>query len=357
MSSSVDDYDFDLPEALIALRPHEPRDEARLLVYDHGHISDRFVSDLPFCLQSGDLLVFNDSRVMPARLMGVRARADVSAKVDVTLLKRLPSENAAVVRWQAFARPAKRLRLGDRVSFVKDDAVLHADVVAHVGEGLVHLDFYAEDNDFWPLLAKVGDMPLPPYIASKRRPDQRDHIDYQTVYARESGSVAAPTAGLHFTPRLFSALEQRGVGVSYVTLHVGAGTFLPVKSDHLDEHVMHAEWGCVNADVVARIHETKSRGGRVVAVGTTSLRLLESAALDGQLHPWQGETAIFLRPGSSFRVADGLMTNFHLPRSTLLMLVAGFIGYDNTMRLYAHAVERSYRFFSYGDASLLWRHL
>ena len=340
--TALSDYDYDLPEDRIALRPASPRDSARLLVSYPDRIADAVVSALPQFLAPGDRLVVNQSRVIPARLTGRRRRGPSAVRVELTLLsERAPGE------WEAFARPAKRLAPGDQLTFPGPKGDVDGTVTARDG-GTVWVRFSAD-----PLSA--GTMPLPPYIASRRAPDARDDVDYQTVFAARAGSVAAPTAGLHFTTRLMEALEARGVAVSRVTLHVGAGTFLPVTAERIDGHAMHAEFGEIDGETAEAIRATRASGGRIVAVGTTALRLLESAAASGAIAPFQGETRIFIRPGFSFRVTDALMTNFHLPRSTLMMLVAGFIGLPRMRSVYAHAVEHAYRFYSYGDASLLFR--
>ncbi len=342
------DFDFDLPERLIALRPASPRDSARLLlVPSNGPLEDRRVFELPTLLRSGDALVFNDTRVIPARLAGLRARGEGEARIEATLLKRVgPS------RWTALVRPAKRLRQGDVIRFGALSAV-----VERRGEaGEIELAFAADGADLDEAIAREGVMPLPPYIASRRPADEQDAVAYQTVYAREGDSVAAPTAGLHFTPELLRALADAGVSRHFVTLHVGAGTFLPVKSEAVADHRMHAEWGEVSPETARALNATRAAGGRIVCVGTTSLRLLESAATpDGEVRPFAGETDIFITPGYRFRVADALMTNFHLPRSTLFMLVSAFSGLERMRAAYAHAVSTGYRFYSYGDASLLWR--
>jgi S-adenosylmethionine:tRNA ribosyltransferase-isomerase len=343
---------------LIALRPAAPRDGARMLVVGaHGGLEDRLVSDLPEFLRPGDALVFNDTRVIAARLFGVRMREGSAAAVEATLHKRLSPS-----RWSAFMRPGKRLKIGDRVAFGErgDRAcllgALDAAVAAKGEDGEVILAFDLAGPDLDLAIARRGAMPLPPYIAARRAEDERDRTDYQTIYARDAGSVAAPTAGLHFTPQLLARLEERGVSAHFVTLHVGAGTFLPVKSATIAGHRMHAEYGEVPAAVAAALGAVRAAGGRIVCVGTTSLRLLESAADQaGVIAPFAGETAIFITPGYRFRVAAGLMTNFHLPRSTLFMLVAAFSGLAVMRRAYAHAIEAGYRFYSYGDASLLWR--
>jgi S-adenosylmethionine:tRNA ribosyltransferase-isomerase len=336
------DFDFDLPDALIAQRPARPRDSARLLVVRES-LQDRVVRDLPELLSPGDLLVFNDTRVLPARLVGRRG----AAKVGATLLKQ-----EAPGRWQALARPARKLKAGDRIDF---DAGLGAEVLRRGEGGEVALQFHAADAELLALLERAGGMPLPPYIR-KGQGDEEDRADYQTVYGRTLGAVAAPTAGLHFTPALLERLRQRGIASAFVTLHVGAGTFLPVKTADPREHRLHAEWGEVPEATVAAVEAARRRGGRVVAVGTTSLRLLESAARgDGTLVPFRGETELFILPGYRFRVVERLLTNFHLPRSSLFMLVAAFAGLERIRAGYAHAVAERYRFYSYGDATLLTR--
>ena len=353
----VDLFDFDLPEERIALRPASPRDAAKLLVVrQQGAFEDRIVRDLPSLLDPGDLLVFNDTKVIPAQLTGIRRRGDASAQVDATLHMRVAPD-----RWLAFVRPGKRLAAGDRIHFGHDGnscflGQLDATVIEKHEGGEVLLGFDLSGPFLDEALHAVGHIPLPPYIASKRADDERDRTDYQTIYARDEGAVAAPTAGLHFTPELFAALEARGIERHFVTLHVGAGTFLPVKADDTADHKMHAETGHVSQATAAAINAAKARGSRVVCVGTTSLRLLESAAaVDGRLTAWSGATDIFITPGYRFRVADALMTNFHLPRSTLFMLVSAFSGLERMRAAYAHAIENGYRFYSYGDASLLFR--
>jgi S-adenosylmethionine:tRNA ribosyltransferase-isomerase len=352
----VDLFDFELPEDRIALRPTEPRDAARLLVVKLGKsFEDRIVRDLPSLLQPGDLLVFNDTKVIPAQLSGVRRRGEALAQIDATLHMRIGAD-----RWKAFMRPAKRLAVGDRINFGHDGnscflGKLDATVVdkGEAGEATLAFDLSGVFLD--EALQAVGHIPLPPYIASKRPDDERDRQDYQTIYAREEGAVAAPTAGLHFTPALFAALDKRGVERAFVTLHVGAGTFLPVKANDTADHKMHAESGTISAETAAAVNAARARGNRVVAVGTTSLRLIESAAApDGKLAAWSGATDIFITPGYRFRTVDGLMTNFHLPRSTLFMLVSAFAGVETMREAYAHAIGSGYRFYSYGDASLLW---
>ncbi|MCW0232194.1 MAG: tRNA preQ1(34) S-adenosylmethionine ribosyltransferase-isomerase QueA [Ferrovibrio sp.] len=344
----VSDFDFELPPALIAERPAVPREAARLLHFRDGSIDPRplTVADLPGLLRPSDLLVFNDTRVIPARLYGRRER-DPEVRVEALLLKPIGER-----RWTAMARPAKRLRPGDRVLF---DGGLVAEALGRDDDQIV-LRFDRDDADVLTALETAGAMPLPPYIVSQRKADARDKTDYQTVFAEKTGAIAAPTAGLHFTPALIESLKAAGIGFARVTLHVGAGTFLPVKVDRVEDHKMHAEWGEVTAGTVAAIETARARGCRVIAIGTTSLRLLESAARGtGKLQPFVGETDIFITPGFEFRVVDGLMTNFHLPKSTLLMLVAAFVGLPAQRAIYAHAVEKGFRFYSYGDTSLLFR--
>jgi S-adenosylmethionine:tRNA ribosyltransferase-isomerase len=337
----VDLFDFELPQERIALRPVRPRDSARLLAVDGSNISDRRILDLPDLLRPGDVLVFNDTKVIPAQLEGKRGDASIGA----TLHKREgPRE------WQAFLRNAKRARVGDSIDF---GAAVHASVVDKAEDGSALLHFHGEEP-VELLLERAGRMPLPPYIASKRPADAEDRSDYQTMFAREEGAVAAPTAALHFTSGLLGALDARGIGRETLTLHVGAGTFLPVKADDTSGHKMHAEWGRIDAATAAHLNAVQKSGGRVIAVGTTSLRLLESAADDdGIIRPFEGDTAIFITPGYRFKAIDGLITNFHLPRSTLFMLVSALMGIDVMKAAYAHAIEAGYRFYSYGDASLL----
>jgi S-adenosylmethionine:tRNA ribosyltransferase-isomerase len=354
----VDLFDFDLPSERIALHPAEPRDSARLLVVRPGQeCEDRVVTDLADLLSPGDVLVVNDTRVIPAELKGVRLRGQFRAEISFNLHKRLDAS-----RWAAFARPAKRLKPGDNVVFGETNdracalSALSAEV-ENVGEGGEVVLAFALSGPYLDEAIKAhGAMPLPPYIGLRRPLEARDLVDYQTVYAREDGAVAAPTAGLHFTENLLQRLRERGIGLETVTLHVGAGTLLPVKADDTDDHRMHAEWGVVTPEVVARLVAAKRAGGRIVAVGTTSLRLLESAArATGSLQPFSGDTDIFITPGFRFRVADLLMTNFHLPRSTLMMLVSAFSGIETMQAAYRHAIAAGYRFYSYGDASLLFR--
>ncbi|XBQ15151.1 MAG: tRNA preQ1(34) S-adenosylmethionine ribosyltransferase-isomerase QueA [Oceanicaulis sp.] len=349
----LSDFDFDLPEELIALRPARPRDSARLLHVNGVRIEDRGVLDLPDLLQPGDLMVFNDTRVIPAALKGVRPPREHggggAVEVEINLHKR---DSEAV--WRAFARPAKRLKEGDRLYF---DGGLSAEVGEKREGGEIVLRFDRSGVELDAAIVAAGAPPLPPYIASKRAFDAADREDYQTIYAdpEKSGSVAAPTAGLHFTERLFDALEARGVKKTHVTLHVGAGTFLPVKTENVADHQMHAEWYEVSAEAAALINATRAAGGRIVSVGTTSLRTLESAAEpDGTVRAESRETDIFITPGYRFRAVDALMTNFHLPKSTLFMLVCALAGFEEMHAAYAHAVAERYRFFSYGDSSLLW---
>jgi S-adenosylmethionine:tRNA ribosyltransferase-isomerase len=338
----VDLFDFELPANRIALRPVRPRDAARMLVVaDDAPLADRHVGDLPGLLRAGDVLVFNDTRVIPARLEGRRGEARIGA----TLHKRIDLR-----RWQAFVRNARRLRPGDRIDFSADVCAIaeerQADgswTLAFEGEELVEV-----------LLERAGQMPLPPYIAGKRATDAADCSDYQTMFAAVDGAVAAPTAALHFTASLMAALTGAGIGHETLTLHVGAGTFLPVKAEDTADHAMHAEWGRVDAATADRINAARAAGGRIIAVGTTSLRLLESAAgEDGIVRPFDGDTAIFITPGYRFRAIDGLMTNFHLPRSTLFMLVSALMGLEKMQTAYRHAIKENYRFYSYGDSSLL----
>lgn len=345
----LDDFDFHLPEELIATRPARPRSSARLLVAQGDDIRDLQVRDLAGLLGPGDLLVLNDTKVIPARLTGSRTRqtpqGEAVAKVEVTLL-----EPIADGSWKALARPLRKLRPGETIRF---GSVLSAEVAAIDDTGLI-LRFDSAGEAFDTALAQIGAMPLPPYIAALRAPDEADRQDYQTVWARNSGAVAAPTASLHFDQPLLDALQARGVRFAHVTLHVGAGTFLPVKVEDVTRHRMHGEWGEVTPEAAEAINATRAAGGRVIPVGTTALRLIETAArADGSMAPWQGVTEIFIYPGYRFRVADALMTNFHLPKSTLLMLVSALMGQDRIRSIYRHAVESGYRFFSYGDASLL----
>jgi S-adenosylmethionine:tRNA ribosyltransferase-isomerase len=337
----VDLFDFALPPERIALRPAEPRDAARLLLVDRDGLRDKTVRDLPALLRAGDMLVFNDTRVIPAQLEGRRG----DARIGATLHKR-----AGPRSWHAFVRNAKRVRIGDRIDF---GAGVTAIASERGEDGALLLEFEGHEP-VELLLERAGRMPLPPYIAGKRAADERDRDDYQTMFAREEGAVAAPTAALHFTPELIAAIEAAGIGHATLTLHVGAGTFLPVKVDDTENHRMHAEWGRIDAATADRLNAVRAAGGRVIAVGTTSLRLIESAADDaGRIHPFEGDTAIFITPGYRFRGIDGLLTNFHLPRSTLFMLVGALMGRERMQAAYAHAIAEDYRFYSYGDASLL----
>ena len=345
----LSDFDFDLPETLIAVRPAQPRSSARLLVADGDVIHDAHVYDLKSWLRAGDRLVLNDTRVIPARLSGVRhrdsAQGPVSAKVEVTLLE--PQAEAGI--WSALVKPLKKLKVGEDVIFSDG---LRA-TMEGVADGQAYLRFNLTGDDFDAALNAAGAMPLPPYIAAKRAADAQDKTDYQTVWAKNSGAVAAPTASLHFDAPLLAALHEMGVDFTYVTLHVGAGTFLPVKVDEIADHKMHSEWGQVSTKAAAEIAATKAAGGRVIPVGTTALRLIETAGKGGAIAPWEGDTDIFITPGFSFNVADALMTNFHLPRSTLMMLVSALMGSQTIRDIYSHAIHQNYRFFSYGDASLL----
>jgi S-adenosylmethionine:tRNA ribosyltransferase-isomerase len=337
----VDLFDFELPPERIALRPASPRDTARLLLLDGERTEDRIVAELPHLLRPGDCLVFNDTRVIPAQLEGRRG----DAKVGATLHKREGPR-----AWVAFVRNAKRVRVGDRIDFAAGVAAIAAE---RRDDGSLLLEFQGEEP-VELLLERAGQVPLPPYIAGKRQADAQDRDDYQTMFAAEPGAVAAPTAALHFTPGLMAALAERGVGHKTLTLHVGAGTFLPVKAEDTADHRMHAEWGRIDAGTAERLNRVRLGGGRLIAVGTTSLRLLESAADEqGAIRPFAGDTAIFITPGYRFRAIDGLLTNFHLPRSTLFMLVSALMGRERMQAAYAHAIAETYRFYSYGDASLL----
>jgi S-adenosylmethionine:tRNA ribosyltransferase-isomerase len=353
----TDLFDFDLPAVSIALRPASPRDSARMLVVQgDGALRDQTVSDLPTWLRPGDQLVVNDTKVISAQLRGRRIGRETEPKIEATLIKRLDGS-----RWQALVKPAKKLAQGDTIRFGHEGRVcllghLDAAVEAKGGEGEVTLSFSFHGPALDQAIADLGSPPLPPYIASKRPADDRDAQDYQTMFAASEGAVAAPTAGLHFTPALEAALREHGVGLHRITLHVGAGTFLPVKADDTAGHRMHSEWGTISAETAASLNTARAQGGRIVAVGTTSLRLLESAATeDGAIAPFSDETAIFITPGYRFRAVDILMTNFHLPRSTLFMLVSAFAGLDAMKNAYAHAIASGYRFYSYGDACLLFR--
>lgn len=343
----LEDFDFELPEALIATRPAKPRSSAKLLVAQGGVTRDLRVSDLPSMLRSGDRLILNDTRVIPARLTGTRTRqsaqGQVTAKIEVTLMEPQPDGT-----WSALAKPMRKLKLREKIIFSNG---LQAEVKA-MDEGL-RLSFNLTGDDFDTALNAAGAMPLPPYIAGKRAPDAQDHDDYQTIWAKHSGAVAAPTASLHFDEALMDALQAAGIDITYVTLHVGAGTFLPVTVDDVTTHKMHAEWGEVSETAAAQINATKAAGHRVIPVGTTALRLIESASENQTIRAFQGTTEIFIYPGYTWQMTDALMTNFHLPKSTLLMLVAALMGKPRMDAVYAHAIAHDYRFFSYGDASLL----
>ncbi|WP_347313241.1 tRNA preQ1(34) S-adenosylmethionine ribosyltransferase-isomerase QueA [Defluviimonas sp. SAOS-178_SWC] len=346
---NLNDFDFDLPEGLIATRPVRPRSAARLLVAEGDTIRDLHVADLPDLLGPGDRLVLNDTKVIPARLSGTRTRetgqGPVTARVEATLLEPRPGGH-----WAALAKPLRKLREAEVIRF--SDRL--SATVERITEGQAELSFNLSGADFDAALAEAGQMPLPPYIAALRAPDAQDSEDYQTVFARAAGAVAAPTASLHFDDALLARLAAKGVAFTHVTLHVGAGTFLPVKVEDVTTHRMHSEWGEVTEKAAAEINATRAAGGRVIPVGTTALRLIESAADEtGRVRPWRGPTDIFIYPGHAFRVTDGLMTNFHLPKSTLLMLVSALMGTGRIRRIYAHAIASGYRFFSYGDASLL----
>ncbi len=353
----VDLFDFVLPPERIALAPASPREAARLLVVaPDGALEDRLVGDFPDFLRPGDALVVNDTRVIAARLDGVRVRGENVAGIEATLIKRLDGS-----RWRALVRPAKKLRVGERIRFGERSqsavcllGALDAEVEDKGEAGEVTLAFAFHGAALDEAIERIGAPPLPPYIASRRAIGPADRADYQTVFAREDGAVAAPTAGLHFTPSLLARIEAAGASLHRVTLHVGAGTFLPVKADDTRDHSMHAEWGRLDAATAEALNAARARGGRIVAVGTTSARLLESAADEsGAIHPFQGETAIFITPGYRFRAVDALLTNFHLPRSTLFMMIGAFGGLEVMRRAYAHAIEAGYRFYSYGDACLL----
>ena len=338
----VDLFDFDLPNERIALRPARPRDAARMLVVGKDDFfADRHVRDLPDLLEPGDVLVFNDTRVIPAQLEGRRGEA----KIGATLHKRIDLR-----RWQAFVRNAKRLRPGDLAEF---GGGVTAVAEERLPDGSFVLAFEGKEP-VEVLLERAGTMPLPPYIAGKRPTDAQDREDYQTLFAKEDGAVAAPTAALHFTDRLMAGLAERGIVTETLTLHVGAGTFLPVKAEDTDDHQMHSEWGRIEPETADRLNAARAKGGRIIAVGTTSLRLLESATgEDGVIRPFAGDTDIFITPGYEFRAIDGLMTNFHLPKSTLFMLVSALMGTETMQSAYAHAIGEEYRFYSYGDSSLL----
>lgn len=345
----LSDFDFDLPERLIATRPAVPRSSARMLVAQAQDTCDMRVSDLPGLLMPGDRLILNDTKVIPARLSGFRRRigrdGPTEARIEATLLEPKPDGS-----WMALLKPLKKIRVGEVIEFSDG---FSAELVAKE-DGTARLSFNLTGDEFDAALTQVGAMPLPPYIAAKRPADQQDHIDYQTVFARLSGAVAAPTASLHFDTDLLTRIAARGVDFTFVTLHVGAGTFLPVKTDDVRDHKMHAEWGSVSERAAAEINQTRQRGGRIIPVGTTALRLIETAAQDtGKVTAWQGTTDIFIRPGFQFQTTDALMTNFHLPKSTLMMLVSALMGPARIRQIYQHAIDQDYRFFSYGDSSFL----
>jgi len=346
----VDEFDFELPEELIALRPARPRRASRLLVADHATQRISAFEKLADELREGDLLVFNDTKVIPARLVGLRRRETGGeggeVKMEATLMKRLAPDT-----WRTLAKPGKRLKPGDQAVF----GDLTGEIVAKGEGGQVDIRFDATGADLDAAIAIAGVPPLPPYIAARRGPDVEDEADYQTIFAEKSGAVAAPTASLHFDEAVMASLSARGVATTRLTLHVGAGTFLPVKAEDTDDHVMHAEWGEVREETCEAIAAARKAGGRVIAAGTTALRLLETAASSGEVRPWRGDTDIFITPGYQFQAADGLITNFHLPKSTLMMLVSAFAGTDRIRALYVYAIENKMRFYSYGDASLLWR--
>ena len=347
----LSDFDFELPEELIAIRPASPRSSARLLMARGDKIDDRLVSDLPKFLKPGDRLVLNDTKVLPVRMSGVRNRSFdgnkiASANIEVTLLTKKKQRT-----WGALIKPLRRMKLGEKIIF---DKSFHAKLIDKT-DGQAVLQFNIEGTEFMRRLENLGIMPLPPYIASKRPADERDNVDYQSVFARNSGSVAAPTASLHFDHDLLAEIDKIGVETSFVTLHVGAGTFMPVKDEDIKNHKMHSEFGHISQEVADEIKKTQKNGGRIIPVGTTALRLLETAAQsDGTLSEWYGETDIFIYPGYKFKVADGLMTNFHLPKSTLIMLVSALMGKETIETIYNHAIKHRYKFFSYGDSSLLF---
>ncbi len=355
----VDLFDFQLPPERIALSPAFPREAARMLVVGaDGSAADHCVADLPEFIRPGDALVVNDTKVIAARLDGIRVRGEAVAHVEATLIKRVDAS-----RWRAFVRPAKKLKPGERIRFGETSegmacllGALDAEVEEKGADGEVLLAFAFHGAALDEAIERLGEMPLPPYITARRAPRASDRSDYQSLFAAEPGAVAAPTAGLHFTPELVARIGSRGASLHKVTLHVGAGTFLPVKVDDTQDHAMHAEWGRIDAATAAALNEACGRGGRIVAIGTTSLRLIESAADPaGRIRPFAGETSIFITPGYRFRAVDMLLTNFHLPRSTLFMLTCAFSGLEPIKRAYAHAIETGYRFYSYGDACLLAR--
>ncbi len=344
----LSDFDFDLPEALIATRPAKPRSSARLLVADGPETYDMHVRDLPDLLNPGDRLVLNDTRVIPARMRGERHRLSqhgpVTASIEITLL-----EPDSAGHWLALAKPLRKIRPGETVVF---SPTFSAEVLSTEPE--LRLRFNLSGESFQEALEEVGSLPLPPYIAGRRASDAQDREDYQTIWAAKAGAVAAPTASLHFDEELLRALAARGIEFTFVTLHVGAGTFLPVTVDDITQHKMHAERGEVTAEAAAEINATRAAGGRIIPVGTTAMRLIETAATEhGRIEPWRGATDIFITPGYRLKITDALMTNFHLPKSTLMMLVSAVMGHARIKEIYAHAIAREYRFFSYGDASLL----
>lgn len=343
----VDSFDFELDDSLIALHPAQPRSSSRILVADQfGDKIDVF-NTLADHIRPGDLIVFNDTKVIPARLSGLRRRGEATAKIEVTLMKRRSAN-----RWGALARPAKRLKIGEVIEF---DGLSASVTDKHDGGG-VDLEFTLSGQELDIAIVEVGEPPLPPYIAAKRQITGADNSDYQTMFASKPGAVAAPTASLHFEPSVIESLRTKGVKFAHVTLHVGGGTFLPIKVDDTKDHVMHAEWGEIDAEAAEQVNRAKAEGGRIIAAGTTALRLLESATTaDGKLEPWRGDTDIFITPGYRFKLVDGLITNFHLPRSTLFMLVSALMGTDRMQSVYATAMKNRMRFYSYGDASLLWR--
>ena len=345
----LSDFDFELPKKLIATRPISPRGNAKLLVSSSGRLHDSRVGNICNFLRPGDRLVLNNTKVIPARLDGVRFRQSaqglVQAKIEITLVKPLPDGN-----WEALIKPLRKVKVGEKIIFKK--GLIATCIKKLDGKGL--LAFSVKGDELDEVLDKIGDMPLPPYIASRRPADAQDHLDYQTVWAKHPGAVAAPTASLHLDEHVLSALSNHGVDITFVTLHVGAGTFLPVTVDDIRKHKMHAEWGYVGSKAAQEIKSTKSKGGRIIPVGTTALRLIETASLTGMIKPFDGDTEIFIHPGFKFKVTDGLLTNFHLPKSTLLMLVSAFVGKSELDNIYQHAIDMSYQFFSYGDASLLF---
>ncbi|MCI4665563.1 MAG: tRNA preQ1(34) S-adenosylmethionine ribosyltransferase-isomerase QueA [Neomegalonema sp.] len=353
---SLSAFDFELPESLIALRPAAPRRTAKLLVSTPDGLTDSSVAELASFLRPGDRLVFNDTKVIPARLRGLRRRSESAVAVEATLIERLASDC-----WRALAKPGRRLKIGDQLEFTAETGGVTcvAAIDAKEEGGAVLLRFEHQGAELDAAIAQIGEPPLPPYIAARRAADAADRDDYQTIFAAKDGAVAAPTAALHFDAAVLSTLEAAGVERSTVTLHVGAGTFLPIKTDRIADHKMHSEAGALDQKAADEINRTRAAGGRIIAVGTTALRVLETAArasggAGAKLAPWAGATDLFVRPGFEFHQIDGLMTNFHLPKSTLLLLVAGLIGQERLFSVYEHAIRKGYRFYSYGDASLLW---